>query len=123
MKELYPQLYDILSKVPVPAHAAGEASSIYRPSPPSGYPVLGLDPHTNELVQVRWNNDDRSVMNHLRSDLVEKWYVFVRSCNLFPTKAHVQQVRSNPGLGQMPQKPRFRVLGATPARNCCWYVD
>jgi len=123
VKELYPQYYDILSRVPVPAHAAGEASSIYRPSPPSGYPVLGLDPHTSELVQVRWNNDDRSVMNHLTPDLVEKWYIFVRSCILFPTKVYVQQVRSNPGLGQMPQKPRFRVLGTTSARNCCWYAD
>lgn len=73
IKELYPESYELLSKVPVPAHAAGEASSIYRPSPPSGYPVLGHDSSTGELVQVRWNNDDRSVMNHLEPHLVEKW--------------------------------------------------
>jgi len=23
----------------------------------------------------------------------------------------------------MPQKPHFRILGTTSARNCCWYVD
>jgi trimethyllysine dioxygenase len=76
LKELHPEYYEILSRVPVPAHAAGEASSIYRPSPPSGYPVLGQDPWTKELVQVRWNNDDRSVLNRLEPDVVEKWYAF-----------------------------------------------
>lgn len=73
LKELHPDLYEILSQVPVPAHAAGEASSIYQPSPSSGYPVLGHDPCTKELVQVRWNNIDRSVMNHLEPTLVERW--------------------------------------------------
>jgi trimethyllysine dioxygenase len=75
LKKQYPELYEILSSVPVPAHAAGEASSIYRPYPSSGYPVLRHDPCTKELIQVRWNNDDRSVMSHIEPDLVEKWYV------------------------------------------------
>ena len=105
LKELYPEYYSILSRVPVPAHAAGEASSIYRPSPLSGYPILGLDPHTNELVQVRWNNDDRSVMNYLEPDLVEKWYVFIKALQSIPyTSACSSQVRSNQSMGQMPQK-------------------
>jgi len=105
LKELYPEYYSILSRVPVPAHAAGEASSIYRPSPPSGYPILGLDPHTNELVQVRWNNDDRSVMNYLEPDLVEKWCVFIKALQSIPyTGACSSQVRSNQNMGQMPQK-------------------
>jgi len=29
---------------------------------------------TGELYQVRWNNDDRSVMDHLDPTVVEKWY-------------------------------------------------
>jgi len=73
MKKLHPEAYDLLSHIPVPAHAAGEESALYTPSPQSGYPVLGHDPVTGELTQVRWNNDDRSVMNHLLPDLVEKW--------------------------------------------------
>jgi len=75
LKELHPDLYDILSRVPVPAHAAGEPTAFYQPSPPSGYPTLQHDILTKELTQVRWNNDDRSVMSHLGPDLVEKWYV------------------------------------------------
>ena len=73
LKELHPESYDLLSRIPVRAHSAGESTALYTPSPPSGYPVLGHDPLTGELTQVRWNNDDRSVMNHLQPDLVEKW--------------------------------------------------
>lgn len=75
MKELHPEAYNLLSRIPVPAHAAGEPNALYTPYPQSGYPVLRHDETTGELIQVRWNNDDRSVMNHLPSELVEKWYV------------------------------------------------
>ncbi|KAG5634902.1 hypothetical protein H0H81_000373 [Sphagnurus paluster] len=81
LKELHPEAYDILSKVHVPAHAAGEASAIYRPNPSSGYPVLGHDAVTGELTQVRWNNDDRSVMNRLEPQLVDEWYNAIRLWN------------------------------------------
>ncbi|GLB40713.1 putative protein of unknown function (DUF971) [Lyophyllum shimeji] len=81
LKELYPDAYDVLSNVRVPAHAAGEPSALYRPSPPSGYPVLSHDPVSGELTQVRWNNDDRSVMSHLGPQLVEEWYSAIRAWN------------------------------------------
>ena len=74
LKELHPDLYDILSRIPIPAHAAGEPTVLYKPSLPSGHPTLQHDLVTKELIHVRWNNDDRSVMNHLHPDLVEKWY-------------------------------------------------
>lgn len=73
LKELHPDAYELLSRIPIPAHAAGEASALYRPSPASGYPPLRHDEVSGELVQVRWNNDDRSVMDHLDADLVESW--------------------------------------------------
>ncbi|KAL4064995.1 hypothetical protein V8B97DRAFT_1875437, partial [Scleroderma yunnanense] len=79
LKELHPDLYDVLSNVPIPAHAAGEPTLIYKPSPPSGYPTLQHDFLTRELTQVRWNNDDRSVMSHLEPDLVERWYDAIRT--------------------------------------------
>ena len=89
LKELHPESYDLLSRIPVPAHSAGESTALYSPSPPSGYPVLGHDPLTGEITQVRWNNDDRSVMNHLQPDLVEKWcfiyglFIFRFDYNIF----------------------------------------
>ncbi|KAK7691147.1 hypothetical protein QCA50_006250 [Cerrena zonata] len=83
LKELHPSAYDILSRVGVPAHAAGELSSIYTPTPQGAYPVLR---QTNgELVQVRWNNDDRSVMNGLSASELEEWYDAVRLWNKFLT--------------------------------------
>ncbi|KIK62603.1 hypothetical protein GYMLUDRAFT_42059 [Collybiopsis luxurians FD-317 M1] len=65
LRELHPEAYRILSTVRIPAHAAGERDTVgvystYDKS--GGYPVLTHHPHTGELVQVRWNNDDRSVM-------------------------------------------------------------
>ena len=74
LKAHHPELYTLLSTIPIPAHAAGDEETIYQASPKSGYPVLNHDPVTKELYQVRWNNDDRSVMDHLGPDIVEKWY-------------------------------------------------
>jgi trimethyllysine dioxygenase len=79
LKELHPHQYTLLSLIPNPAHAAGELSSIYRPSPNSGYPVLRHDLTSGELVQVRWNNNDRSVMNRLGPGEVEEWYEAMRA--------------------------------------------
>ncbi|KAK7044195.1 hypothetical protein VNI00_007915 [Paramarasmius palmivorus] len=73
LKEIHPEAYSLLSRIPVPAHAAGEKNSLYRPSPPSGYPVLSHDVRTGEIAQVRWNNDDRSAMRHLSGNDVEDW--------------------------------------------------
>ncbi|KAJ3477168.1 hypothetical protein NLI96_g10656 [Meripilus lineatus] len=79
LKELHPSAYDILSRVGVPSHAAGEDISLYTPQPQGSYPILG---HAHgELVQVRWNNDDRSVMNKLSPNELEQWYEAIRLWN------------------------------------------
>ncbi|KAH7912334.1 Trimethyllysine dioxygenase [Hygrophoropsis aurantiaca] len=78
LKELHPELHSILARVPIPAHAGGELSALYRPNPPSGYPVLGHDASSGDLIQVRWNNDDRSVMDKLDPSVVEEWYKAIR---------------------------------------------
>ncbi|SJK99949.1 related to Trimethyllysine dioxygenase [Armillaria ostoyae] len=77
LKELHPEAYSLLARVPVPAHAAGEAEILYHAS----RPVLSHDPATGELSQVRWNNDDRSVMNHLDPLVVDQWYDAIRKWN------------------------------------------
>ena len=74
LKAHHPESHTLLSTIPIPAHAAGDEETIYQASPKSGYPVLSHDPVTKELYQVRWNNDDRSVMDHLDPEIVEKWY-------------------------------------------------
>ncbi|KAG1733660.1 Trimethyllysine dioxygenase [Suillus paluster] len=98
MKELHPKFHELLSRVPIPAHAAGEPSALYTPSPPAMYPPLRYHPGTGELVQVRWNNDDRSVMNHLAPDEVEEWYQAIRIWNGLLTKPDSEYwVQLSPG--------------------------
>ncbi|KAJ7116357.1 Trimethyllysine dioxygenase [Mycena epipterygia] len=98
LKELHPDVYSILARTPVPAHAAGEPSALYQPYPTSGYPVLSHDPVTGELTQVRWNNDDRSVMNNLDPYQVEEWYNAIRTWNKLLTSADSEYwVQLGPG--------------------------
>ncbi|KAI9568301.1 Trimethyllysine dioxygenase [Boletus coccyginus] len=97
LKKLHPDAYELLSRIPIPAHAAGEATALYRPSPPSGYPPLRHDVN-GELVQVRWNNDDRSVMDHVDVDLVESWYDAIRTWHALLTSADSEYwVQLTPG--------------------------
>lgn len=98
MKELHPKFHDLLSRVSIPAHAAGEPSALYTPSPPAMYPPLRYHPSTKELVQVRWNNDDRSVMSHLLPDEVEEWYQAIKIWNELLTKPDSEYwVQLSPG--------------------------
>ncbi|KAF1920919.1 hypothetical protein BDU57DRAFT_29479 [Ampelomyces quisqualis] len=63
--------YEILSTVPVHAHASGnEGVSI---QPYRGFPVLEHDAATASLVRVRWNSSDRAGIG-LPIDQVETWY-------------------------------------------------
>ena len=71
LRELYPHAYATLTRVGVPAHAAGEPGALYTPFPARAHPVLREQ--AGELVQVRWNNDDRSVMDHLSAAEMEEW--------------------------------------------------
>ena len=73
LRELHPTAFDVLTKVVVPTHAAGEPEAFFSSAP--GYPILTLGQGENqgELVQVRYNNDDRSTMSHLDSKLLEEW--------------------------------------------------
>jgi trimethyllysine dioxygenase len=98
LKELHPDAYSVLAHTPVPAHAAGEPSELYQPYPASGYPVLTHDPVTGELIQVRWNNDDRSVMNNLDPYQVEAWYAAIRTWHKLLTSADSEYwVQLGPG--------------------------
>lgn len=55
-----PEAYKILSRTPVNWHASGNEGITITPS--QKFPVLNHDPSTGELIQLRWNNDDRASM-------------------------------------------------------------
>jgi len=97
LKELHPTAYEILTRIGVPSHAAGEVDSIYVPTPQGAYPVLRA--MNGELVQVRWNNDDRSVMNTLAPTELEEWYEAIRLWHKLITSADSEYwVRLSPGI-------------------------
>ncbi|CAH6720691.1 putative trimethyllysine dioxygenase [[Candida] jaroonii] len=61
LKETHPESFDLLTKIPIPAHSAGEEKVCIQPDIPQ--PVFKLD-NEGQLIQVRWNQSDRSTMNN-----------------------------------------------------------
>ncbi|KAK7203332.1 hypothetical protein BZA70DRAFT_283437 [Myxozyma melibiosi] len=83
LREESPEHYKTLSRVRVPAHSAGNEDVCIRPTF-SARPILNHDDVSGELLQVRWNNDDRSTMDRWSSvdpdggvlqfyDAIRKW--------------------------------------------------
>ncbi|KAG8683470.1 hypothetical protein FRC09_016064, partial [Ceratobasidium sp. 395] len=70
--------------VKINAHAAGDADSLYIPNEP--FSILKTDDF-GRLMQVRYNNDDRSVLRHIDPAIVEDWYDALRSWNRCLTSA------------------------------------
>lgn len=72
LNQLHPSAYQVLSRLRFPSHASGTPDTLLRPL---SQPVLTHDGVTGELVQVRWNNEDRGVLGHgWTPDEVEAWY-------------------------------------------------
>lgn len=63
IKQKHPKSYEVLTKFRIPAHSAGDAAILIHPTPRAGYPLISLDPHTNDVYQIRYNNHDRSVLS------------------------------------------------------------
>src|SRR5271156_3777829 len=61
LRDEHPDSYRILSRTVVPSHSAGDPNYFFqvRSKPVLCHDLVG----TGELVQVRWNNDDRSTMS------------------------------------------------------------
>jgi len=67
----------MLSRTAVPAHSAGDPNFFFqhRSKPVLVHDLVG----TGELIQVRWNNDDRSAMGEFPSEGgVEGFYEAMR---------------------------------------------
>lgn len=76
LKERHPESYEILTKIPIRAHSAGEEKVCIQPDIPQ--PVFKLDLNGN-LIQVRWNQSDRSCMDDWENPAdVPKFYKAIR---------------------------------------------
>jgi trimethyllysine dioxygenase len=73
LKKASPTAYRTLSNIRIPTHSAGDENVLIVPTPRS-FPILNRDPTDGELIQVRYNNDDRSTLDHLSSTQLEEFY-------------------------------------------------
>jgi len=75
-----PDSYITLSQVRIPSHASGNEDVSIEPYAP--FPVLNHHPVNGELIQIRWNNDDRATMDRwAEHEDVEKFYEAIRDWN------------------------------------------
>lgn len=76
LKQQDPESYELFTKIPVPAHSAGEEKVCIQPDIPQ--PIFKLN-NDGKLIQVRWNQSDRSTMdNWANVDDVPKFYKAIR---------------------------------------------
>ncbi|KND01405.1 trimethyllysine dioxygenase [Spizellomyces punctatus DAOM BR117] len=76
LQTLHPWAYDILSRTRISSHSAGDKSTLIEPT--YGRPILNHDPTTRELYQIRFNNDDRSTLDHLSASEVRDFYAALK---------------------------------------------
>ena len=87
LREVDPNAYKVLSRVPMAYHAAGDPSYFFRMRTA---PILTHD-LAGSLVQVRWNNDDRSTMHEFSDvDSVETFYDAMRTWNKLITSPELE---------------------------------
>ncbi|KAI3476901.1 hypothetical protein L1887_61492 [Cichorium endivia] len=97
LKDVHPDAYDTLSRVRIRTHSAGDENTMIRPLLDGGYPILQHDEATGELVLVRYNNDDRSVLR-VDADDVEPFYDALKKWNAILTNPEGEyRVQLKPG--------------------------
>ncbi|KAI8332019.1 hypothetical protein BC941DRAFT_381813 [Chlamydoabsidia padenii] len=73
LKKTNPDAYATLTETLIPTHSAGDEDVLIVPSP-RAFPILNHHPQTGDLYQIRYNNDDRSTLNHLAPDALDRFY-------------------------------------------------
>jgi trimethyllysine dioxygenase len=93
LRDLHPDAYDLLSKVPIPSHAAGESGILYRAAhTPLEHDAAGT------LRAVRWNNDDRSALRNVPYADVPRLYEAMRTWDKLVTSQDSEYwVQLSPG--------------------------
>lgn len=73
LRDVHPKAYQTLSTVRFSTHSAGDDDTLIKPLKRGGYPILEHDEQTGELIRVRYNNDDRSVLR-VKEDQILPFY-------------------------------------------------
>lgn len=89
LRDEKPDSYRILSNIRIPSHASGNEDVSIQPAAP--FPVFNHHPVNGELMQVRWNNDDRGTMDRWSDgEEVEGFYDAVRDWNEVLTRREME---------------------------------
>jgi trimethyllysine dioxygenase len=72
LKALSSEAYTTLSNTRIPTHSAGDEKVLIVPTP-RAFPILNHTPN-GDLFQIRYNNDDRSTLDHLSSSQLDAFY-------------------------------------------------
>ncbi|KAJ3301492.1 hypothetical protein HDV03_000729 [Kappamyces sp. JEL0829] len=91
-----PWAFQALTQLKISSHAAGDKDQLLQPSPLL-YPIIGLDPSSGHLHQIRFNNDDRSTLS-LEATQVELFYAALQEwTKLVKKQENELWVRLTPG--------------------------
>ncbi|XP_075958731.1 trimethyllysine dioxygenase, mitochondrial [Anarhichas minor] len=74
VRQQSPENFELLARVPI-RHEYIETSENHQNHMTGIGPVLNVYPWNNEMSLIRYNNYDRSVINTIPHDLVQRWYV------------------------------------------------
>lgn len=74
VRQQSPENFELLAHVPI-RHEYIETSDNHRNHMIGIGPVLNVYPWNNEMYLIRYNNYDRSVINTMPHDLIQRWYV------------------------------------------------
>ncbi|XP_020499005.2 trimethyllysine dioxygenase, mitochondrial [Labrus bergylta] len=74
LRQRSPENFELLSSLPIP-HEYIEQTGSHKNHMIGIGPLLNVYPWNNEMYLVRYNNSDRSAINTIPHDLVQKWYV------------------------------------------------
>ncbi|XP_056254318.1 trimethyllysine dioxygenase, mitochondrial [Seriola aureovittata] len=74
LRQQSPENFELLTRVPI-RHEYIEKTDNHRNHMNGIGPVLNVYPWNNEVYLIRYNNYDRSVINTIPHDAVQRWYV------------------------------------------------
>ncbi|KAM6911491.1 trimethyllysine dioxygenase, mitochondrial [Lycodopsis pacificus] len=74
VRQQSPESFELLARVPI-RHEYIESFDNHQNHMTGIGPVLNVYPWNNEMSLIRYNNYDRSVINTIPHDLVQRWYV------------------------------------------------
>ncbi|KAH6568431.1 hypothetical protein BASA60_008616 [Batrachochytrium salamandrivorans] len=100
MREKAHWAFEALTQIPISAHSAGDEHTLMQPTPRL-FRIIQLDA-SGAPVQIRFNNNDRSVLDHLTGEEVERFYAALHVwMRLVATKRNEAWVSLKPGMAVM----------------------